>query len=177
MFEQLKPIEKALGGIFKDLPALPTNAKKTLVNIFPWLALIFGLIQIWGFWALWDVGHRANDVIDTLSRTFGVTNAPESLGLTYWVALIFLGISALTLLMAYPGLKNRKKTGWDWLFLGSLINVVYGVISIFIDQYYGGGMGNFFMALIGSAIGFYLLFQVRERYNGEEPAPKDKLSD
>jgi hypothetical protein len=63
--------------------------------------------------------------------------------------------------MAYPALVKRERRGWDLLFLGSLLNVLYSVVTIFIN---GRGMGSFLSGLIGSALAFYLLFQVREKY-------------
>jgi hypothetical protein len=65
------------------------------------------------------------------------------------------------LLMAYPHLVKRARRGWDLLFLGSLLNVVYSLVSVFID---GRGFSNFLLSLVGSAIGFYLLFQIKDRY-------------
>ena len=177
----LKPLEEKLAEVFKNAPKLPENTKKSLVNSwYPWIALIFGILQLLAAWSLWNAGHRANDLVNyanELSRAFGGGNVAPELGLFYWVALVFLAADAAILLLAYPGLKAKTKAGWDWLFLGSLLNVGYGVFSVFVDDYYGGGIGRLFGALVGTAISMWLLFQVRDMYKGakssaDRPAQK-----
>jgi O-antigen/teichoic acid export membrane protein len=69
--------------------------------------------------------------------------------------------------MAVSPLMKRLRRGWDLLFLSALINLVYAVVTIFIDS---RGIGSFFLSLLSSAIGFYLLFQVRSKFGGSVPA-------
>lgn len=174
----LKPLEDKLAEVFKAAPKLSDNVKKSLVNSwYPWVALIFGILQLLAVWSLWSVGHRANELVNyanDLSRAFGGGTVTPDLGLFYWVALIFLAADAVILLLAYPGLKAKTKAGWDWLFLGSVLNLGYGVVSVFVDDYYGGGIGRLFGALIGSVISFWLLFQVRDMYKGASTKTTDK---
>jgi hypothetical protein len=63
--------------------------------------------------------------------------------------------------MAFPATKARTKRGWDLMFYALLVNIVYGVIILFSNY---GGVGNFIFSLIGSAIGLWLLFQIRGKY-------------
>jgi len=127
-------------------------------------------LQVLAVIGLWTAGHRVNQVVNVvnqISASYGGKDVSSGLGIMYYLALVVLAVSAATLLLAYPGLKARKKDGWNWLFLGALINLVYGVVSIFVSSTYGGGFGDFIWSLIGSAIGFYLLFQVRELYSAK----------
>jgi len=164
--KQLEQAEKSLSGLFKDLPSLPKNGKDTLVNIVPWLALVFGVIQVFvaiGVWRLADVVDRAADLVNTYSAFYAVPAAHIS---TFDRTVIYLGAVVLLIdgvigIMAYKALAARQRRGWDLLFLAALINVAYAVLSIFIN---GRGFGSFIMSLIGSAIGFYLLFQIQGAY-------------
>ncbi len=174
--EQLKPVEKSLGELFKNAPKMSEKARQSFAKYMPWIALVFGVLQLLAALTFWRAGHRLNALYDwanEVNRLYGTgVSTHSSLGLFYWLALIVLAASALILLAAYPGLAARKKSGWDWLFLGTLVNLAYGVVSIFVDDYYGGGFGRLVSALIGSAISFYLLYQVRDIYTGKKEAPK-----
>jgi hypothetical protein len=158
----VKPLEQMLLPLFKSLPSLPENAKKTFVNIWPWLALVFGVLQLFAVVGLWNLGHTVNTLVNIYAAA-GIA-APNNLGLFYYLGLGSLAIDAVLLLLAVAPLNAHKKSGWDLLFLGALLNLAYGVVIVF-DSYYGG-FGNLLGALIGSAIAFYFLFQVRDYYTG-----------
>lgn len=162
----LQNAEQKLGDLFKGLPPLSKNAKEALANAWPWIALVFGVLQLAAAYWLWKLTQYTsafNDLANSLSTYY----TGESVGLSSMdKTIIYLGIAVLVvdaviLLMAYPHLKTRTRRGWDLLFLGSIINVLYSLVSLFID---GRGFGSFLFGLIGSAVGFYLLFQVRELY-------------
>ena len=160
-------LEDKLAGLFKAAPKIPENGRKSIVQWLPWISLIFGVVQLLLTLGLWRAGRRVNEFVSSLNeiaRSFGVESSTPQLNVFYWIALVFLAASAVVLLLAYPGLRDRKKTGWNWLFYGALLNVVYGVFSIFFDSYYGGGVSRFIGAVIGTAISFWLLFQVRDHY-------------
>ncbi len=162
----VKKLETQIGGLFKSAPPLSEKSKKSLVNAWPVIALIFGVIQLFAAWSLWGLTRyvdRLNDVTNTLSmyytgRVAGLTSFDKTL---IYLALIVLVLDAAILLMAYPELKKKSKAGWDLLFIGSLINLAYAVVSIFIDD---RGFTSFLFSLLGSAVGFYLLFQVKDHY-------------
>jgi hypothetical protein len=157
----LKSIEAKLSEVFKALPPLPYNAKESLVKAWPWIALIFGALQLLAAYSLWRLANVV-ERLDTLV-TYYTAASPLSSGdkMVIYVASIVLLIDGVILLMAYPHLKTKHRRGWDLLFLASLVNVVYAVVQIFITA---RGIGSFILSLIGSAIGFYLLFQVRDKY-------------
>src|SRR5690606_18773161 len=117
-------------------------------------------------WALYRLASATNAFVDyanQISRSFG----GQTVGLSgtdktiIYVGIAILLVDAAILLMAYPHLVKRARRGWELLFLGSLTNVAYSVVTVFID---GRGFGTFLLSLIGSAIGFYLLFQIKDRY-------------
>ncbi len=168
--ELVKKAETALGGVFKGAPKLSNSTKETLVKIWPWLALIFGVIQLFAALALWRLMHVADTITSFYGQVlnnYSVYSSTDKLFI--YLGILLLLIDAIILLMAYPKLAKRQKSGWDLIFLGSLLNVVYSLVNMFIK---GRGLTDFLMSLIGSAVGFYLLFQVREKYASAKTTTK-----
>lgn len=162
--ELVHKLEKTIGDLFKGAPKLSDNTKETLVKIWPWLALIGGLAQLWTAWWLWDVMRAADVVSNTFGGfvgTYTVYSATDKAFIYIGTALLVL--TAILLLVAFPKLQKREKSGWDLLFITILLNLVYGVANLFIS---GRGFGDLFISLIVSAIGFWLLFATRDKYKG-----------
>lgn len=158
-------LAKKLEPMFSSLPPLPKEIKEWLVKAWPVIAIVFGVLQLLAVWGLWRAGHLVNNLVNytnQLSNIYGGGIVSNQLGVFYWLSLIVLVVEAVILLLAYPGLKARASRGWDLLFLGAMINVVYGLVSAFDSS--NGGVGKFVMTLVGSAIGLYFLFQVRSYY-------------
>lgn len=162
----VKQLEANLEGLFKNAPPLPTNTKKSLVNAWPWIALVFGVLQLLVALGLWGIVTTAERVANTYTSIYsGHALLSGTDKLVIYLALLILVVDAVILLKAYPELKKQARKGWDLLFLGSLLNVAYAVVSLFINQ---RGLGSFLFSLIGSAIGFYLLFQVKSSYHTQK---------
>lgn len=171
----VKPFELALLPLFKALPSLPENGRKGLVKIWPWLALVFGVLQLFAVYNLWQLGHQANvwlDYANQLSIATGGGVVNSSLGFTYYLALGAIAVDGVLLLLAFAPLRANKKSGWDLLFLGGLLNLVYGIVMAFDNAY--GGASSLIGSLIGSFIGFYLLYQVRDFYTGGKSSTSPK---
>lgn len=169
----VKQWEDKIGGLFKGAPALPENGKEGLVKAWPWIALIFGILQLLAAWALWGLMRTAESVVNLYNAYY--VNYPDVMNgfdkFVIYLGIAVLLVDAVILLMAYPELKKRSKRGWDLLFLGALINLAYAVVSLFIND---RGFGSFIFSLIGSAVGFYLLFQVRGKYGHASSAKKSE---
>jgi len=162
----LKPLETKLNDLFvKNAPPLPASGKKALVQYLPWINLVLGLLALYTVYVLWHWAHLANNLINyanSLSAAYGgpaVSGNRLSFGI--WLGLIVLTVEALLYIAAFPGTRDRKKSGWNLMFYALLVNVVYGVIMVFTNY---GGIGNLIGTLIGSAVGGYLLFQIRASY-------------
>lgn len=162
----VKTLETQLEEVFKNAPPLPENAKKSLVNAWPWIALVFGVLQLLAALSLWGIVTAAERAIN-VANTYSMIYSGQAIGLSagdktiIFLAVAMLLVDAVILLKAYPELKKHSRKGWDLLFLASLLNAVYAVVTLFINQ---RGVGGFLFSLIGSAIGFYLLFQVKAKY-------------
>lgn len=164
--EKLKPLETKLAELFKSAPPLGESAVKTIVSYAPILALIGGVLQ--GLSALWLFNlsrdyNNAVTVVNNLTAAVGNTLQLEKLNLFYWVSMAVLVCSAALLLLSYSGLKARKKSGWNYLFAGVLLNFAYGVFSV-LDNSSRGGIGSLFISVIVAAFGLYILFQIRSHY-------------
>lgn len=160
-------LESRLEKLFKNLPALPKSAKETLVQIWPWLALFGGLLQLAAAWTLKGLTDTASSYID-LANKVSVAYGGKTTGLSavdrgvVYLGIMMLVVDAVIMLIAFSPLKERLRRGWDLLFLASVANVIYAVLSLFVS---GKGFGSFVGGLLGSAIGFYLLYQVKPLYS------------
>lgn len=161
-------LETKLDNIFeKQAPKLPVNARKMIADWAPWVALIVGVVSLLGAYWLWQAANAAStwlNYANQLSAAYGGTAvATSNMTVWVWVALLVLVAEGLLYLLAFPGLKARKKAGWNYLYWGALLNIAYAVVNIFTFN----GVGGFIGSLIGSAIGLWILFQIRSQYTGE----------
>ena len=172
--KQVEQAEKTLSSLFKDLPPLPAVGKENIVKIMPWIALIFGVLQVLaGYW-VWRLANAADRVADLVSTYSAYYTVPATHLGAFDRAVIYVGavvllISGVIGIMAYKPLVARLRSGWDLMFLAALINLAYAVLAIFID---GRGFGSFIMSLLGSAVGFYLLFQIKSAYSKKSAVVK-----
>lgn len=162
----IKQLETKIGGLFKSAPPLPESSKKSLVEAWPWIALVFGILQVLSALGLWGIVSAANRAVD-IANTYAIYYTGQSVALSsldktvIYLGVIILAVSAVLLLKAYPELKKRSIKGWDLLFLSFLVNLLYSVATVFID---GRGIPSLVFGLAASAVGFYLLFQVKDKY-------------
>ncbi|HET7059766.1 MAG TPA: hypothetical protein VFH99_00390 [Candidatus Saccharimonadales bacterium] len=161
-----RSLEKNLDDwLVKQAPPLPPNAKRTLVEYLPWINLILGVLTLYSVYIIWHWAHLANNFINYANSVGAAYGAPQIAAnrLTFgiWLGLVVLAAEALLYLAAFPATRDRKKSGWDLMFYAFLVNVAYGVVILFTAY---GGFGSLIWTLIGSAIGLYLLFQIRGNY-------------
>lgn len=161
----LRSLEASLDDIFaKNAPALPSNAKKIIVEYLPYISLALGALTLLAAWGLYDAARTVNTLIDyanSFDSAYGGGVAVNHLTATVWVSVGVLVVEGLLYIAAFRPTKERKKSGWDLLFYALLVNVIYGIIVTFT---YYGGLGRLLGTLIGSAIGLYFLFQIRASY-------------
>lgn len=141
------PLEKELAGIFKDkLPAFPEEIKELLVKIAPWLALIGAVLGGIGLlFALVGGGFVAVATVGT--EAYG---SPWG----YWVGMLSLALYVVICLIAFTPLRNRQRRGWNLLYYFQLLSLVVNLITL-----------NIIGLLIGGFLGFWILFQIREKYS------------
>jgi hypothetical protein len=121
---------------------IPDNGRELIVKFGPWICLLLLVITLPAVLFLLGLGAA-------LVPFAGYAYAT---GFTY--STIFLIAYFALLIAALPGLFARKRSGWNFLFYGELLNIVWMLLSAQI-------LG----AIVGGLIGLYLLFQVRSLYH------------
>lgn len=141
----LNNLEEKLNEYFnKKAPALPKKAKEIIVKIAPWLVLIEVILSIPTILSFLGLGMVANPYLAPYTRMYGATFIGYAI---FWI------IEMVLVAMAFPGLKNRQKKGWNFIFYSTLVGFVPSALY-----------GNLFSLVIGALISFYILFQIREYY-------------
>ena len=136
-------IEKVV--LNKKIPTLPDNVKEFIVKFSPWFALISMVM-----------------LLPLILATFGLSAValPFSylgglhMGFAYTVGMIFAFGMIVLELMAIPGLFKRQEKAWRLMFYSALISLVQQLLSFNL-----GGV------VIGGAISFYFLFQIKSKYS------------
>lgn len=159
-------VEGKLAELFAAAPALPKQAKAVIVRYLPYLALASGILSILSAWTVWSIARNAEQVREVLNYYSSIANVRTELG-TFEYAFIYLAaivvlLQGIIALVAFKPLKEKLRRGWQLLFLSALVGFVYSVVTLFV---HGRGVGSFLLNLIGVAITFYLLFQIRDAYS------------
>lgn len=132
---------------FAKLPHLPKKAQDVLVQFIPYVALLFGILGIFG--AISSLG------ILTATSPFAIMGGAEGVS-AYgggFIASLFWMVSAGLLLAAYPGLNARKFKGWNLLFWSEIVNLIGCVIAMTILS-----------GIISTVIWLYILYEIKSHY-------------
>lgn len=133
------PLEKELEPIFtKQLPAFPDNIKDLFVKIAPFLAIIGVVFGVLG------VGITA--LLSPFAWFAG--------SFIYGLGMIFLLIMVILDALAIPGLFAQKMQGWKYMYYAQFVSIIYSLC-----------LGNWISGILGAFIGFWILFQIREKYS------------
>lgn len=132
--------------LVKKAPAIPKGGKDFIVKIAPWLVIIGLVLSVPAIFSLFSLNAMMS------ANPYGayVTTA---LGPSYWISIFLLVVVVVLEVLALPGLFNRKRQGWNYIFYSSLVSLVSSLISM-----------NLVGFIIGGLLSLYLLFQVREFY-------------
>jgi len=132
------PLEAELEPIFtKQLPAFPENIKDLFVKIAPFLAIISVVGGVFG------IGIAA---LFSPSVWF-------SIGIVYGIGIIFFLVMIVLEALAIPGLFSQKKDGWKYMYYAQFVSIIYSFC-----------MGFWISGIVGAFIGFWILFQIKEKY-------------
>ncbi len=134
----------SMGQLYAKLPSLPKNVNDFIVVVVPWLALIFGILRVLGSLSAFGVSVVASPLV----ALGGGFNAATGL-----IVATLIGLVASVLeIIAFPGLLNRKMSGWVFLFWVEILGILSAVITL-------SGFG-----VIMALIWFYFLFQIKPYY-------------
>jgi len=145
---QLKPLVKTLDESYAKAPALPKQWKDLLVNFAPWLALLGGVILVFGAISLLGLG--------SFLSPFAMLAGAGSFAITWLIAAAFLLVGGILELLAFSPLKARKERGWNLMFYALLLNALSSVVRL--------NVSDIVMAILGFLIGYYFLYQVKSYY-------------
>ncbi|MFA6509207.1 MAG: hypothetical protein WCV62_01925 [Candidatus Peribacteraceae bacterium] len=149
--QKMAALEKWMAPLFAKFPHLPESARQTIANIAPWIALIFGAL---GLLALLSAGAMA-----TLFSFASVVLLANGITPLVLLITVIAGIIACALeLLAFKPLGARRKKGWNYLFYGTVLTTAATLLNMAVGY---GSLGS----LVGSLIGFWLLFEVRGLYH------------
>lgn len=171
----VRGLEKSLNEIFagKSAPKLPEGGKKFLVEYGPYFVLVGGILSLLGAYGVWNAARAVSSIAnwaDQVSRAYGGPGVSTShFTVWVWLGVAFMLANAVLYLMAFNPLREKLKRGWDLVFYAGLLSVAYSIIAIFIDSQ---GFGTFIGGIIGAAIGFWLLFQIRPAYSDKKVTAK-----
>lgn len=169
----LQHVEEKLDELLvKKAPyQLPESAKENLVKYLPWVTLIGGVLALLAAIPLYQALTLADRVMTNVNAFYqaaGYGATPlQGVGVIAWLSLLLLVLEGLLFFMAFTGLKEHKKSGWNILYWVALLNLGNLVIMFVANWQFG----SFLFSLVGEVIGFYLLFQIRSFYGGAKTAP------
>lgn len=161
--ETVKSIEKQLVDVNKGLPKLPTGFTKWLAN-YGWLLVLIGVVlSVMSLIALVPLLLIAFGIIGVFDAQYGYVgyDVASQLG---WLSTSISVISLLVVLyleaIAISPLKAKKYRGWELIFIANLISLGLSIIGSIIALQFA----SIVWALFLSAIGFYVLFQIRPHF-------------
>ncbi len=144
--KMLVDLEKKLNDIFGEkAPKLPDSVAKFLVKYGPYFMIVSLIIGVLSTLTTFGLLANLNPMI---RATYGYRYG-NSFSIYGIVSLISFGL----MVIAIPGLLKRTKNAWNLIFYASLITAVSYLVTMNI-----GGL------IIGMAINWYFLFQIRKFY-------------
>lgn len=132
---------------------LPTNVKDVIVQFGPWVTLVIALLSLPAIFAIFGAGA----LVSVYGALAGVSYGPM-----FYVAIIILIVQVVLMLMAVSPLLKRRRMGWQLVFYSSTISVVYSLFNSFSYGYFS--FFGLLWGLIGAAISYYVIFQIRSYY-------------
>lgn len=151
-------IEK-LEKYFSNLPHLPKNLKELLVSAAPWFAIIGAILSV-------------ISAFQSLSLAFGTSYWSKIIGMGsfrgYFIIIaIYQVVSAVLLYYAHKPLKSRKLLGWVYMFWLMIFGTVITAVGLIFSA------SNLVWTIVGVAIGFYVLYELKPFYSKRGEPERD----
>ncbi len=141
----LSQLESTLELYFaKKAPAMPENIKEALVKYGPYITLIIMILALPALLAIFGLG--------TIMMPFSYLGGFRS-GMMYSFGTMLSLAILIMQVIALPALFKRQISGWKLMYYIALIQVVQNLLRFDL-----GGL------IIGGAISFYILFQIKSYY-------------
>ena len=145
MNKYLSQIEEKLELYFgKKAPSMPENIKELIVKYSPYLSIIMLLLALPALLLAFG--------LTTIAMPFAYVGNLHT-GFSFSFTALLSLISLILEVMAIPGLFKRSKKSWKYMFYASLISLLSSILAL-----------NLSSVVIGGAISFYILFQIKALY-------------
>jgi len=136
---------------------IPVSAREWIVKYGPWITLVIGLL----FLPLLLTAFTVSTALTTTAAVYGAY-AAATVGPMFYVAMLMLVIQLVVMFASISPLLKRKRLGWQLLFYSSTLSLVYSVFNTFSYGYFN--VGTLLGGLIGAAVSYYVIFQIRSYY-------------
>lgn len=137
-------LENEIGEIFKNFPAFPDNVKEILVKIAPYLAIVGAFFLGLALLAVAGIG----------AGLAGIGELAYGSSVQYYIAMAIVAIQLVLYIIAISPLMKRQKKGWDLMYYAQFLGLVSNLVTLSIVGF-----------ILSFVIGFWILFQVRGKYN------------
>lgn len=137
------PLEEYLG---RKAPQLPEHWRAMIAKFSPWISLIVFLLTLPAIFAIFGFSFFM------LAKYSAVTGYHYSFGYWYYFTTAITAVAMVLEVIALPGLFNRTKQGWVYIFYASLIFGVANILNLNIGS------------LVGTLISLYFIFQIKNQY-------------
>lgn len=125
---------------------LPGELKEFIVKVSPYLVIVFAVLAL-------PLIFGALGLTAVLSPFAAMGGYGYGWGFGAIISLVVAAVSLVMEVMAVPGLFKRTKASWRLLFYVSVVSLVGSILSL-----------NIIGGIIGAVIGWYILFQVKDKY-------------
>ena len=145
MNKYLSQIESKLNFYFGEkAPAMPENIKELIVKYSPYLSILMLVIALPALLLAFG--------LTTITLPFAYVNGLHT-GFSFSFTALFSLATLILEAIAIPGLFKRTKQSWQFMFYASLVSILSSIFSF-----------NLGSLIIGGAISFYILFQIKPYY-------------
>ncbi|MEI6228757.1 MAG: hypothetical protein WCP11_01900 [Candidatus Saccharibacteria bacterium] len=176
--KNINKIENMIEGWLKPLPHIPAKWTKMIAENLWWIVGIGIILSVIGIFSMIGVLSTAAVFLERAARMSGYYNGSINDG---WfvaatvVSLAMMIASAVLLIMAFNPLKTMHKKGWDLLFIIALVSAGAQVLSLALNFNIYNMFAGLLSALVGIAIGMYLLFEIKSYFkSGKIAAVEEK---
>ena len=159
--ESVRKLEETMASWFKNVPHLPSGGQKWLADNIWWLALIGAVLGAISFLSIISATFLGSALLMGYGGVAGVVVAGAAF-IAVLISLASLGLLTVLMFMAVTPLKEHKKKGWELLFISEVASFLFAILGVVF-----GASSGLIGTIIGAAIGFYLLYEIRGHFDNK----------
>lgn len=163
--QPLTKLENKILSWIKDVPQLPSTARKWLGDNSWWIVLIIAIVL--GISALFTFFRVMSliSVLGTIGASFYAVSTVTTVGITIgFIQLAFIIAIGLLLAYAVKPLQRKQKKGWVLLFAAWLVMILSIVVGAVLSFDVFSFIVNIIFGAICIAIVGYFLFEIHGQF-------------